>query len=146
MPTWNIEEAFNKFQNGTTLRQLGEYYGISYERVRQKLEPVRSSITSKKVKCKRCKKDMTIPVKSSRKYCPACIDINKKNYPTKDLCECGQVKYKTSKKCMKCKAKYSHELAKSLIARNYSVESIAQVFDVTPVTIYRLKKEMYDHP
>jgi SOS response regulatory protein OraA/RecX len=146
MIAWNIEEAFKDYKNGTTLRELGQRYGISHERVRQKLSHLKAkeNVNLKRVLCKRCKNGMLIPLRSSRKFCPSCAQIIKKTSYAHNQCECGKPKYRRAKKCAECSQKYSHKLAQQFIKKGFTVKSIAKVFSVTPAAIYSIKKAMVD--
>ncbi len=87
----NAPEAKKLQAEGWTYEQLGERYGVTGERVRQKIGSMR--IASK---CPKCKKTTSGVAKNS-----LCRRCNKAH--DHDLCDCGRTKKVTSEKCKTCR-------------------------------------------
>lgn len=141
---WSATDALIKFRHGASLRELGTEYGISYERVRQKLKPHREQnpFTTKYILCEKCHTPLIIEIGSNVKRCDDCRNIAKKHTPTHDLCECGKTKHIKSKRCHDCRCRYPHDIAVLLLQQKFPVKGIAALFGVHPTAIYKLQQRI----
>lgn len=128
----NVTEAQALYAAGWTLEALGDRYGVTRERVRQKIntDVVVHSRPHDRT-CTKCGR-----VFQGRKYtilCEACKP--RKEY---DRCACGKIKRKELPACGSCQTrKFPHSLVPKLYRLGFAGVDIARAFRVHPAAVYR---------
>lgn len=119
----NKEEAQRLFNDGWTLAALGQRYGVTRERVRQKIDtsyPKRRTIFDRT--CLQCGQSF----QGARHvlHCKSCYDLRQC-----DLCACGKLKKKPSARCCECRpSKFPWHFAGPLYRMGYGLEAISRCF------------------
>ena len=143
----DIAEATRLYASeGWTLEQLCQRYGVSRERVRQKLAQADVEIVESK--CRRCFKVLRY-LRSDRianRYCVDCKPIAQEEQREErlyDQCQCGRTKLKAKPHCRRCQAsgthKFNHDEAVVLFTdAKVGGSRIAEYYGVYSGSVYAL--------
>jgi len=141
----DLEEAIKLFNEGSTLEALAKKYGLSRERVRQKLKGKVNKERPLKRYCRHCRDEITEANKPPQifKILESCSkeECLKKSalYHRCDGCQKPIVKTKTGK-CQRCQAEkrriFDYSLMAFLYTKGGTGNQIAEAMGVKPITIY----------
>jgi hypothetical protein len=131
-----MPEAQVLYDNGWTLEQLGEHYGVSRERVRQKIR------THKRtgIPCRLCGKPFNQQTMLGF-HCNTCVQVKHKEQQLKvrqDQCTCGKMKSKISEMCCDCRKAecLDEDQMVAMFKQGYSAKYLASMFNVSRPAIY----------
>lgn len=127
----NRSEAASLYADGWTLKQLGDRYGVTRERVRQTLIGLVDSSRPRKLSCKRCGKTVmrSGPCGQGVMCSDECRDAESHDREFSSKCKCGKQITSGSKQCHNCRRTCDHGLVEYLYVQGASTVQIATTLE-----------------
>jgi hypothetical protein len=131
----NVEEAVKLYGEGWTFDMLSERYGVSRQRVQQKI----GHLVCERIQlCARCQKRLVGPEST---LCEECQLDAKNKCP-----DCGEIIAYSSKRCTACNGivqrAFDVRLARGLYESGYTLHEVAKFLDVSHVRVYLQLKNL----
>ena len=122
----NVSEAQQLYAAGWTLKMLGERYGVTRERIRQKIDtnvPIQKEAHSRT--CTGCNGTFQGPKRT--RLCESC-----KSQTRYDRCGCGRLKRKWASRCAECHSRRDYyQLVVQLYHLGYGLPDISEALRVS---------------
>lgn len=148
----DVEEARQMRAKGATLREIGDRFGVTRERIRQLVGTTELPATE----CVQCGGAITGRRSAGTRYCSHSCANKAWNARHRSPCpRCGETMGRTSTLCRSCRAasvsnEHDNAVLVELWARGESISTIAAALDTTTnslgVRIHKLRARGYDLP
>lgn len=132
----NVNEALRMQLSGSSLAEIAAKYGVTRERVRQKLKT--SGTMHLPRKCIDCG-DSTGRARLAVR-CKSCLKRHLEDYKQEYdhvPCACGGLRHRRARQCMRCRAKLDDHVVLELTKIGYSPQAIADFFDCQRIGVYQ---------
>lgn len=137
----DLAEAIELFNSGWTLQKLGDRYGVSRERVRQRLVGRVDKDRKRPATCSECGTDFAVDAKSTgpKAFCSDECRAASKKRSFVNKCKCGGIKNRSAEHCMKCRGReartFDYQVAGHLYSKGATAKQIGDVLRVKPITV-----------
>lgn len=135
----NVTEAVELYNGGATLADLAVKYGVTRERVRQKITRLVDHERTKPAKCKGCGAEFRQGPGSPVWYCSDKCRNEAVKQGLRSDCVCGNKKMRNAGRCKKCSSEHSrtfdYALAAHLYDRGATAKQVAKVLKLIPITV-----------
>jgi len=137
----DINEAAELYNGGWTLGQLGEKYGVTRERIRQKITLLVNHDRTRSICCKHCGTEFVVKGGRGRngKYCSTECRRKSQSVKTTDQCKCGKMKSIGADHCKKCSGRqartFDYELASYLYDHGSTAKQVGEFLGQKEITI-----------